>query len=200
DKEPVRLYYNDFDDNGKKEQVLTYYVEGKEVPFANKSELEKKLPVLKKRYLYAGDFAKASLTDLFLSDKLNKAEVLTADYFSNAVLINDGNLNFSLRALPWQGQLTSYRDAIVVNANNDSLPDLLLMGNYYDNNIEIGRYDADFGSVLINKGNASFACEPMNGLVVKGQTRHIKKIRIGRKEAFILARNNDSTMVIRFKD
>ncbi|MEJ7912886.1 MAG: VCBS repeat-containing protein, partial [Chitinophagaceae bacterium] len=38
-KEPVRMYYNDFDDNGKKEQILTYYVAGKEIPFANKAEL-----------------------------------------------------------------------------------------------------------------------------------------------------------------
>jgi hypothetical protein len=200
EKEPVRLYYNDFDDNGKKEQVLTYYIGGKEVPFANKSELEKKLPVLKKRFLYAGDFAKASLTDLFLSDKLDKASVLTADYFSNAVLINDGHMNFTAQALPWEGQLTSYRDAVVVNANNDSLPDVLLMGNYYDNNIEMGRYDADFGTVLINKGSAGFACENINGLTIKGQSRRIKRITIGNKEAFLLGRNNDSTMVIKFKE
>jgi hypothetical protein len=200
DKEPVRLYYNDFDDNGKKEQILTYYVGGKEVPFANKSELEKKLPVLKKRFQYAEDFAKAKLTDFFLSDKLESAKVLWADYFSNAVLINDGHLNFTLQALPWEAQLTSYRDAIIVNANNDSLPDLLLVGNYYDNNIEMGRYDADFGTVLMNKGNAVFTCEAINGLAIKGQTRHVKKIEIGKKEAFILARNNDSTMVIRFKE
>ncbi|THU37001.1 hypothetical protein FAM09_18775 [Niastella caeni] len=200
DKEPVRLYYNDFDDNGKKEQILTYYVGGREVPFASKAELEKKLPVLKKRFLYAEDFAKAKLADLFLSDKLDKASVLSADYFSNAVLINDGHLNFTVKALPWEAQLTSYRDAIVVNANNDSLPDLLLVGNYYDNNIEMGRYDAGFGTVLMNKGNAVFTSEAINGLAIKGQIRHIRKIEVGKKEAFILARNNDSTMVVRFKD
>ena len=58
---PVKLYYNDFDDNGKKEQVLTYYLNGKEIPFANKAELEKQMPFLKKKFLYASDFAKASL-------------------------------------------------------------------------------------------------------------------------------------------
>ena len=26
---PVRMYYNDFDDNGKKEQIVTYYLSGK---------------------------------------------------------------------------------------------------------------------------------------------------------------------------
>ena len=200
DKQPVRLYYNDFDDNEKKEQILSYYVGGREIPFANKSELEKKLPILKKRFLYAEDFAKATLPDLFSTDKLEKATVLSANYFSNAILINNGHLNFTIQALPWQAQLTSYRDAIVINANNDSLPDLLMVGNYYDNNIEMGRYDADFGTVLINKGHASFACETVIGLQIKGQTRHIRKIDIKKKEAFILARNNDSTMVIRFKD
>ncbi len=156
--EPVKMYYNDFDDNGKKEQILTYYLGGKEIPFASKAELEKQMPLLKKKFLYAEDFAKASLAELFGADKLNKAQVLSADYFSNAVLINNGNLQFETKALPWQAQLTSFKDAVAVNANNDSLPDILLMGNYYENNIEMGRYDADFGTILINKGKGEFSC------------------------------------------
>ncbi len=200
DKEPVKLYYNDFDGNGKKEQVLTYYLNGREIPFANKDELQKQIPVIKKKFLYAEDFAKASLTEIFTADKLEKAEVLTANYFSNAILINQGNLNFKLQPLPPQAQLTSYRDAIVVDANHDNLPDILLGGNYYDNNIQMGRYDADFGTILVNKGNGNFAAESLNGLQVKGQVRHIKKIMINNKEAFILARNNDKAMVVQFKD
>ena len=200
DKEPVKLYYNDFDDNGKKEQVLTYYLEGREIPFANKNELERQLPILKKKFLYAGDFAKASLKEIFSGEKLKNAQILTADYFANAILINDGKLNFTAQALPWQAQLSSYRDAVVVDANNDNLPDILLVGNYYDNNVQMGRYDADFGTILLNKGHGAFTAECINGLQVKGQVRHIRKITINKKEAFILARNNDSTMVIQFKD
>ena len=196
--EPVKLYYNDFDDNGKKEQVLTYYVGGKQIPFASKAELEKQIPLLKKKFLYAGDFAEASLAELFGSDKLEKAEVLTADYFSNAVLINNGNLQFETRALPWQAQLTSFKDAVIVNANNDNLPDILMMGNYYENNIEMGRYDADFGTILVNKGKGQFLAESINGLQIKGQVRHIKKINLGKQEAYVLARNNDSAMIIKF--
>jgi hypothetical protein len=198
EKEPVRLYYNDFDENGKKEQVLTYYVQGKEIPFANKSELEKQMPVLKKNFLYAEDFAKARLNDLFPSEKLNAAAILTANYFYNAILINDGHMQFSTQALPWEAQLTSYRDAAVINVNNDSLPDLLLGGNYYENNVEMGRYDADWGTVLINKGNNRFEVESPNGLFIKGQVRRIQKIDILKKEALVLARNNDSVMVVRF--
>ena len=198
--EPVRLYYYDFDDNGKKEQILSYYLNGRELPFANKAELEKQMPVMRKKFLYAEDFAKASLEEMFSSSKLSKADVLTANYFSNAILMNQGNLNFTVEALPWEAQLSPYRDAVVVNANDDSLPDILLFGNYYENNIQMGRYDADFGTVLLNHGNGKFSAECINGLQVKGQTRHIREINIANKEAFILARNNDSAMVIQFRD
>jgi hypothetical protein len=198
EKEPVRLYYNDFDENGKKEQVVTYYVQGKEIPFANKGELEKQMPVLKKSFLYAENFAKAQLNDLFPSAKLKAAEVLTANYFSNAIFINDGHLQFTVQPLPWQAQLTSYRDAVVVNANNDSLPDLLLGGNYYESNVEMGRYDAGWGTILLNKGHGQFDVENTNGVLMKGQVRHIRKVTIAKKEAFILARNNDSVMVVQF--
>ena len=192
------MYYNDFDDNGKKEQVLTYYLGEKEIPFANKAELEKQMPVLKKKFLLAENFAKASLPELLGEDKLKKANVLTADYFSNAILINKGNLQFETKALPWQAQLTSLKDAVVVDANKDELPDILLMGNYYDNNIEMGRYDADFGTLLINKGQGVFECQSLNGLAIKGQVRHIRPVGIHGQKAFVLARNDDSAKVIQF--
>ena len=199
EKEPVKMYYNDFDGNGKKEQLLTYFLNGKEIPFANKAELEKQMPsVMKKKFLYAEDFAKASLKDLFSQKKLDEAAVFTADYFSNAILINKGNLEFETKALPMAAQFSPLKDAVVVNANNDALPDILIGGNFYDNNIEMGRYDADYGTILINKGNGNFSCETLNGLKIKGQIRHIKPILIGKQQAFVVARNSDSAMVIKF--
>jgi len=198
-REPVRLYVYDFDNNGKKDQILSYYLNGRELPFANKDELDKQMPVLKKKFLYAENFAKARFTDIFSKDDLDKAEVFTADYFSNAILINRGNLKFDVTAMPWQAQLSPYRDAVVVDANRDSLPDVLLVGNYYENNIQMGRNDADYGTLLINHGNDTFSTESLNGVQIRGQVRHIKKLNISGREAFILARNNDSTLVIQFK-
>jgi enediyne biosynthesis protein E4 len=199
EKEPVMLYYNDFDDNGKKEQILTYYVDGQEIPFATKQELEKQMPFLKKKFLYAEDFAKSTLTSLFSADKIDRSDKLTANFFSNAILINKGNLQFEITPLPFEAQLSSLRDAVVVNANNDALPDILIMGNYYDNSVELGRQDADFGTILINKGQGKFTTETLNGAAVKGQVRHIKPLQIKNQKAFVLSRNNDSTMIIKFK-
>lgn len=196
EKEPVRLYYNDFDDNGTKEQVLTYYLSGKELCFASIAEVEKQMPELKKKFLYAGDFAKASVQDIFGKQKLADSKILTADYFQSALLINNGNLSFELKALPWQSQLSTLKDAVVIDANQDGLPDILTAGNFYENNIGFGRYDADYGGILLNKGRGNFDYQNINGLMLKGQIRHIKPISIANKPAYVIARNNDSLVVI----
>lgn len=198
--EPVRLYYYDFDNNGKKEQVITYYLNGNELPFANKADLEKQMPFLKKKFLYAEDFAKGSLKDVFGTENLKKAEVHTADFFENAILVNEGDLNFTIKTLPWQAQLTSYKDAAITDINGDGLPDIILAGNFYPNNIQMGRYDADFGNLLVNNGNGIFSCEMIAGKPLKGELRHIRPVRLSSvKQAFVIARNNDSLVVIKKK-
>lgn len=199
EKYPVTLYYNDFDDNGKKEQIISYYVNGKEIPFANKEELQRQLPIIKKKYLYASNFATASFDEIFSKEKLETSKKLTANYFANAVLINKGDGNFVTEALPWQAQLSTFRDAVVIGSNQNKLPDILLVGNYYNSNIQMGRSDADWGTILIGKHKDTFDVEGLNGLQIRGQVRHILPIQINKRPAFVLAKNNDSLQVIEFK-
>jgi hypothetical protein len=52
---------------------------------------------------------------------------------------------------------------------------------------------------LLIKAGGNFSCENLNGLISRGEVRHIRKLNAGGKEIFILARNNDSTRVIRFQ-
>jgi enediyne biosynthesis protein E4 len=194
----VTLYYNDFDENEKKEQFLTYFLMGREIPFADKDELTKQMPPLKKKFLYAEDFTNSPLKDIVGADKMGKAEKIQANYFSNAFLINDGNWNFSVQAFPWQAQLSSYKTAAVINYTKDSLPNVLLGGNFYHSNIRLGKYDADYGTILSNKGKGNFAAENINDIIIKGEVRHILPITIKGEKAFILVRNNDSLMVLKF--
>jgi len=168
--------------------------------------LERQIPVLKKKFFYAEDFAKASLNEIFSEQKLKNASVFEANYFSNAVLINDGNMHFHLQALPWEAQLTSYRDAIALENQGDDPPNIFLVGNYYDNNIQMGRYDADYGSILVNHGHAQFSCEGLNGLAIPGQSRHVRLLPFKANKfinsftsRYIVARNDDSVRVVEFR-
>ena len=196
---PVRLYYNDFDGNGKKEQLVTYYIHGEELPFANKMELEKQIPLLKKKFLYAGDFAKANPEQIFGKEKLSASEIRTANYFLNSVLINKGGNKFELQALPWQAQLTPYMHATATDINEDGYPDLILAGNFYENNVQMGRNDADMGTVLVNNGKGNFTYAPASSLCLKGQVRKVFPIGIdGMKNTLCMIRNSDSLVVVRF--
>lgn len=197
--QPVRLYINDFDDNGSTEQIMTYYVNGTEIPFASKIQLEKKLPFLKKKFLYAADFAKADINGLFGKNKIIEAKQLSANCFENTVFINDGNMNFSASALPYPFQLSTLKAAATIQTYKDSEMATLLMGNFYANNVELGRQDADFGSVLIRNADNSFGFSTLNGLAVTGEVRKIQRISIGKRLAYILAKNNNTIQVIAFK-
>lgn len=194
--QPVQMYYNDFDDNGKKEQILTYYLGGKEIPMASKAELEKQIPGLKKKFLYARDFAKASIEDLFAVDKLKGAAHFSADYFSSAVFLNKGQFKFEMMELPYLAQLSQLKNAVMINANDDGLPDFFVAGNYYDNRVEMLRSDADFGTLLINLGNGRFTGGDFRRLPIKGQVRSMQKILIRNQPAVILGINDDTARVI----
>lgn len=198
-KAPVNFYYNDFDGNGKKDQVITYYLGGKEIPFANKADLERQMPVIKKKFLYAEEFAKASANEVFGKEKIKEAVHFSADYFANTIFINDGKMNFTIKELPWQAQLTTYRDALIDDINKDGFPDILLAGNFYPNNIQMGRYDADMGSVLINSGKGNFRYVRLSNLYVKGEVRHIRRIRTMGQEIFLYVRNNDGLLFFQKK-
>ena len=199
-EEPIRMYYNDYDDNGKKEQILSYHLQGKEIVFSNKMELQSQIPKLKKEFLFAEDFAKADIADILTIEKMETSRVFEADYLANSVLVNDGNLNFTTHPLPFAAQFSPYKTAVVIDANGDDLQDVFLGGNYYDCNIQMGRYDADYGTILINRGDCNFEVSSLNGLAIKGQIRKIKPIKINDKTAYFIARNNENAMVVKFDD
>jgi hypothetical protein len=195
-KQPVRMYYGDFDGNGLAEQFLTYYLKGQEIPFANKAELEKQMPGLKKKFLYAEDFAKAGIDQIIERSKLNSAKVYSAESFANVILINEGKMKFTVQQLPGEAQFTCYKDALVYDMNGDGWQDILLGGNYYGDAIAMGRNDADQGTLLLNQKGKLEAINT-KGLIIRNQVRKIRTVRTGSGTAIVLARNDDRAMLIK---
>ncbi len=197
ENKPVRMYINDYDNNNRKEPILTYYLDGVESLFPTKMELEKQIPAVRKKYGYAYEFAKLNFKELVGEDNIRNAAILEANYFKNVVLVNDGKGSFEIKDLPFRAQWTPYNDAEIIDINGDKLPDILLAGNFYDCNIQMGRYDSDFGSVLINRGNCEFTVAAIPGFTLKGQTRKIEKMKIGKEQHYVFARNNDKLIVLK---
>lgn len=173
---------------------MTYYVNSTEMPLSSKLQLEKSIPLLKKKYLYAADFAKADLKQLFAPQKFEKAFQLEAICFDHLLLLNEGNMKFTATALPYETQFSQLRS--VVKIDNGTQPQWLTMGNFYANNVEIGRQDADFGNLLSYEKGKGLKISASTIPTITGQVRNAKPIMINNQKAYILARNNETVIVL----
>jgi enediyne biosynthesis protein E4 len=196
-EEPIRMYFGDFDDNDAKEQIITYYLGGKEIPLSNKTDIEKKIPRIKKQFLKASDFAKASVEDIFLKKYLDKADRFEANQFANILLINDGKGYFTQQILPLELQYAPLMASINYDIDKDGRLDLLLGMNDYSTSVLLGRYDANYGGVLLNT-SAGFKFSNFGNTIIKGQVRKIMPIIIKGKPYSIYLRNNDSSVILEF--
>ncbi|MEX2593308.1 MAG: hypothetical protein WD426_11070, partial [Anditalea sp.] len=79
---------------------------------------------------------------------------------------------------------------------------LLLGGNFYPVNVQLGRYDASWESLLeYQPDNKKFSLiAPIaSGLSIKGETRKIIPIQINGETHAIFIKNNQKPEVVKFK-
>lgn len=195
-KQPLKLYVNDFDDNDQIEQVLTYYLGGKEIPFANFEEITKQLPNLKKQFLLSRDFAKASLAEVFGKEKLEKSKVWEANTLRSMYFENLGNGQYKPHPLPDELQLSTLNAAQLADLDGDGKQEVLLGGNFYQCNIEMGSYDASYGNVLRIGKAGKMEAFPLGDLRIKGEVRRIRPVMVGDKPYYVFARNNMESLLI----
>jgi hypothetical protein len=192
--EPIKLYVNDFDKNGTVEQILSHYVNGKEYPFHTRDEMTKQLPYLKKKYLSYRKFSEATLHDVFTKQELGEASQLKAVLFESVYVENKGGNTFEVRALPKAAQFSPIQSVLDIDFNKDGLSDIILGGNFYPSNIQMGRYDASFGQVVKNFGAGNFKVVPNfeSGLQLRGEVKKIVPVKTGKTLVYLVFANNDS--------
>ncbi|MGC4102184.1 VCBS repeat-containing protein [Ferruginibacter sp.] len=197
DKSPVKLWLDDFDQNGTVDKVITYTVDGKDKPVVVKRDLEEQLPIIKKHNLKHIDYAKRSIQELFPADVLSKAIVKQFDYCSSVIAINNGNGNFTMQKLPAMAQQSCVNAVYCTDVNHDGFPDLILGGNQFGFLPQYERLDASFGDVLINDGKGNFTWQDpfVTGLHLRGVIRDIQKVKMNKTDGLLFLQNNDYPML-----
>lgn len=194
---PLKLYLNDFDDNGKVDPILTYFYQGRETPLATKDELAKQIPQLNKSFLSYTDFAEADFNDYFSKEKIDKAKQKKVVTLETTLFENKGNLEFSKKTLPREIQFSSVHDILLTDLDSDGLTDLVLGGNNYHVNTQLGRLDASKGLILKNKGDLDFELIG-NKLYINGAVKSINKVKVLNEEFLIFGINNDQTQFVKY--
>jgi len=172
---PVKLWVNDFDENGINDKILTRSINGKDMPVFLKHDMEKQIPGLKKQNLRHEEFSKKSIQELFPGDVLSKSLEKKFNYPSSIVAINKGNGEFKIEKLPVLAQLSTVNAVACTDINQDGSKDLVIGGNEFGFLPQFGRLDGSPGDILINdgKGNFSVIDRRKSGLDLRGQVRDI---------------------------
>ncbi len=202
DKEhPVKLWLNDFDQNGSSDRVLTSTINGKDMPVFMKHEMEDQLPSLKKKNLKHRDYASKSMQELFSSELIRSCVVKQFNYCASVIAINNGNGQFTIQKLPAELQLSSICAVHCTDIDGDGKPDIILGGNEFGFLPQFERLDAGRGAVLLNNGKAAFRLldAEESGVDLEGQIRDIEEIKgtIGKQILFL--RNDMFPVLFRLK-
>ncbi|MEM1220276.1 MAG: VCBS repeat-containing protein, partial [Bacteroidota bacterium] len=202
EEEPVRMYVNDFDKNGTAEQILTRYYEGKALPFVLRHDLIKQMPHLKKKYLKYASYANQEVTDIFTEEELENTVEWSANELASCVFMNEGGGGFKKVILPLEAQFAPVYSIATSDLNQDGHLDILLSGNLYEVKPEMGRYDADYGVLLLGRGDGSFSVlrSAQTGLRNQGAVRDLELLEVNGQPHLIVAHNNGPVQLYRISN
>ena len=190
---PVKMWVNDFDNNGTIEQIMTNHKNGKDYPIHMKKELTAQLVSLKKQNLKASEYAKKSIDELF-SASIFKNSIMKQSTISESIIaVNEGDWNFSVKKLPSRVQLSCVCGIVCTDVNNDGNLDIIMAGNNFEFKPQYSRLDASHGSVLLGDGSLDFKWQNYNtsGFVIKNEVKHLKTISDKSGKTYLLAAINN---------
>ncbi|WP_299215922.1 FG-GAP-like repeat-containing protein [uncultured Aquimarina sp.] len=196
-KAPIRMYYADFDQNGKKETILAYAINQQYYPVNSKDELASQLPIINKLYKDYKSYAKETIENII--KKLNTSSSITVynvNTLSSGYIINDGN-NFSkFREFPSSLQLSPINCFIKHDFKKTGSAQLLTAGNFNGLNTYHGVFNANTNFLIHqNEHISNIKYQLLTEIGINSFKKQIEKLRLIKykeKEYLISVSNNDS--------
>ena len=200
---PMKMWINDFDNNGTLEQITTNHQQGKDFPIHMKKELTAQLVSLKKQNLKASEYAKKSIDQLFPKEIFDRSIIKKSNISETVIAINNGNGEFKVKELPSRIQFSSIHGILCADVNNDGNLDIVMAGNNFEFKPQYSRLDANYGSVLLGDGKLNFTWQDYNtsGFLIKNEVKHLKIINDKNGKINIIAAiNNDSPKIFKINE
>jgi enediyne biosynthesis protein E4 len=191
---PLKMWVKDLDGNGSLEQIIAYGIGNNYFPMANRDELVKKLPQLKKDFVENADFAGKTVDQIFRRLPLADADLFEVDDFSSMVFMNDG-IRLDPQPLPEIAQFAPILAIETVDLDGDGILDLIFGGNMVETHPYFGAYLGSWGTVLKGEGNGKFKQFDISSLAIQGQIRHIKTLKVKDKTWVLFIKNDGPTEV-----
>ena len=189
---PMKLYINDYDQNGKLDHLLYTFREGEDLLVATKDELDSQFVQLRVKFPDYQSFAEAKPSEIFPEEWRKNGVRREVFELRSCLWLNNGSGEFQRMPLPVEAQYSTINAIVMEDLNGDNLPDLITGGNFFQNNVFIGQQDGSYGNVLLNKGHGEFENWPNaeNGLKLQGFVRDLQFMEIKGDKVLVVANNN----------
>ena len=200
-EEPFEVYYNDFDQNGQKDIVLSYYNFGERFPLRGRSCSAEQVPTVGIKFPTYDLFADSDLETVYGEDQLTESLHYEAHTFASSYLerLEDGS--FRLSPLPNEAQLSSINTILVEDFDQDGSQDLLLAGNLFTSEVETPRNDAGVG-LFMRGGPAGYGpLSPVeSGVLLPYDVKKMQLLsRPDGSKLVVVASNNDQVRLLQVK-
>jgi len=189
-QEPFEVFYDDFDENGQKDIVLSYYNFGEQFPLRGRSCSAQQVPTIGEDFPSYDIFASSNLETVYGKEELDEALHLSAYNFSSGYLKKNSTGDYDFIAFPNELQFSSINDFLSLDGTTKS--QFIAIGNNYVAEIETQRNDASVGiHATWNEGKIVVSSPLKSGIYTQKDARKIKQIK-GKTDGFVIATNNDS--------
>ena len=195
ESKPISMYINDFDDNNSLEQIIFQYNGDSSYTMALRHDLVMQMPGLKKKYLKYNSYKNQTVHDIFNPLKIKSSHINYVYNLKSSVFINSGN-GFTNLELPIEAQFSNVFAIEIDDFNDDGLKDIILGGNLYNVKPEVGRYDANYGQILLGSKELKFKVAPhkKSGLLFKGQVRDFSTFKNLMGDDYLIVLNNSDSL------
>lgn len=174
DREPLILYYDDFDANGSPDPLLTYFVQHEAYPYPSRDELTEQLPSFKKRFTDYKSYSIAGIENVLTAEELSGSEKLSVTTTTTSYLRND-NGKLTLIPMPAALQYAPVMALALIDVNGDGFQDLLSGGNISGGRARTGRMTGVYADVFLSDGKGNFRRIPPaeTGILIRDDVRKI---------------------------
>ena len=123
------MYVNDFDRNGRTEQIMGMYYGDDLYPVVQLKDLWMQIPSLKKQFLKFENYKNKKMDELFSKEIIEDTDKVYVYNLASVYLKNIKGKEFSLVELPFDAQLSTVNSILVDDFNGDNLYDFIIGGN-----------------------------------------------------------------------